>query len=1689
MKAINIILQGIPTEIYSLVNHYRVAKDLCEKVQLLMQGTSFTKQEKECKLEGLMARQFPKLKRKRDATWFREKVLLVEAQGNGNVLNEEELEFLANPSITEGHVSQSVITYNAAYQADDLDAYDSDCDEISTAKAETNSSTQQDAMILSVFEQLSEQVTNCNNVNKDNLMANESLSAELERYKERKVKELDNIVCKIGQSMQTVHMLTKPQVLNDSNLKQALGFQNPFYLKKAQQIKPMLYDGNVIAKETNVISIVGSEDTLMLEEENFGKRFVPQRELADEQALDPIIDQSASSPVKIEAPRELPNIEVVVQQYQVDKQCFKIQKKQFLIENDRLLDQIISQDIVNVVMRSSVDVNTSVKVNSSVITNDSVNYMEMCSKCLELKAELFKQHNMVEKNKYTRLSKRFFELEQHFISLEIAMQLNKDIFQKTNTSVNQTQPSFDQLFELKNLKAELQAKDTTIKKLKAHIKRINETSTNESMTKEFDEIKTINIELEHKVTRLIAENKHLKQKYKQLYDLIKPSRAHAKEQTKSLVNQMLNATTMATGMYKLDPIILAPQVKNNRLKFKKDHLCSACAMGKSKKQSHKLKSEDTNQEKLYLLHMDLCGPMRAASVNGKNENLGKLQAKADIGVFIGYSSKKKAYHIYNRRTRKIIESIHVDFDELAAMASEQSSLEPALHEMTLATPTSVASPVPVEEALAPIQSTDSSFLTTVDQDAPSPSASQTTPKSQSQTIPLSAKKSHMTLRLEAIWIFLAFDAHMNMIIYQMDVKRAFLNGILREEVYVSHPNGFVNPDKPNHVYRLKKAFYGLKQALRTWRDLLTLFLLSQEFSKGTVDPTFFISKRGKDILLGLWYSKDFAIALIDFADAGLAGSQDTRHSTSGIFVHKSSIIFTINKKKVSLDVEISREILQFCPKILGHEFEDLLMEHDILSSLETLSTLKTSSTSLMNKMFWHTARDDTMFTSIRCISRHEDTQVYGTIFPKKADSDTSPKQNPDQATKGTRLKTKAKVDKSDKKKQPAKMPKAKGLDILSKVALTEADYQKSKTQFHISQASGSGDGKSRVPDEQHLKMSGADEGTSTIPGVLDVPIYESKSKKESWGDSGKEDEDDENDYVDKSDDHDDDDSDDERTKSNRDDIPDPNLTNAEQTEQEEEEEYSDQRFYYNYSSTTLFFNPLLQQAKPTPTPTNSEATTSFPSLPDVSSVFRFNDRVTNLKKDLSETKQVDKYAQAISLIPAIVDRYIDNKLVRNIIREEVKTQLPKILPKAVSAFATPMIERNVTESLEVGVLVGSSSQPKSTYEADASFSEFELTKILLYKMEENKSHLRADHKKKLYDALVESYNTNKDLFNTYGEVFSLKRSRDDSDKDQDPFAGSDRGTKKRKSSKEAVTSKDSMSKEKKSSSTSKDASQSQQKSFGKSAHVEVSSHIVDDSRVQQDQEFDTGNNDVQPADKEVTKADCEVACAKESCTSFDELMDTSFDFSAFVLNRLNIKDLTQEILVEPAFELLKGTCKSLTELEYHLEECSKATTERLDWHNPEGKPYPFDLSKPLSLVGDHRGHQGIFQDFFINNDPEYLKGRDLSRRPVKVIYDKHTYWGASHWGPKRQHFYRFAAIMSSSKDVYSRQRIIAVTRLTIMKKYDYGHLEEFEVRQEDQKLYKFREGNKDGISAIEEMERFRQTKGLGYDSGYRQAAL
>nr|GEY90267.1 retrovirus-related Pol polyprotein from transposon TNT 1-94 [Tanacetum cinerariifolium] len=104
-------------------------------------------------------------------------------------------------------------------------------------------------------------------------------------------------------------------------------------------------------------------------------------------------------------------------------------------------------------------------------------------------------------------------------------------------------------------------------------------------------------------------------------------------------------------------------------------------------------------------------------------------------------------------------------------------------------------------------------------------------------------------RLEAVWIFFAYAAHKSFLIYQMDVKTAFLNGPVNEEVYVAQLDGFVDPDHPEKVYRLRKALYGLKKAPKAWYDKLSKFLTSKGFTKGIIDPTLFTIRYGEDILL------------------------------------------------------------------------------------------------------------------------------------------------------------------------------------------------------------------------------------------------------------------------------------------------------------------------------------------------------------------------------------------------------------------------------------------------------------------------------------------------------------------------------------------------------------------------------------------------------------------------------------------------------------------------------------------------------------------------------------------------------------------------------------------------------------------------------------------------------------------------
>ncbi|GJW66290.1 hypothetical protein Tco_0120714 [Tanacetum coccineum] len=546
------------------------------------------------------------------AAWFKEKAMLSEALESGQILDEEQLAFLADPGILDGHAAQATILNNAAFQTEDLDAYDSDCDDVSNAKAVlmanlsnygydvilevphsepyhndmdnqsvhamqdfeqtpvvdfTDNEITSDSNIISYSQYLQE--TNQATVNKKK--NNESITTELERYKER-VKTFEQrlnidlttrekmIDSQMDDMIKEKHALKKQidsleqnlsnQIKEKESLLQTFtDFKNKskekkckymdkeidlekkikeldnIVYKKAQQIKPTLYDGGVISSKHAASPVIDDEETLILEE----MRSKQPRAINDQRTYQVIrfyqlskvslVNESFKklkfhlvnfdSVVKIrttpdaltedllneimEVQTVFNQMEAAVQQCSVGKQCCEIVKKELFLENDRLLQKIMSQDVLLSVMNS-------ITLNGE--SNVEKQRSESCHKCFNLDAELSKTQNA-----YNNLLKKYFE--------------NND------------------------LKAQLHAKDTTIYKLKEHIKSMRENDKEEKVKQDMDEIETINIELEHSVAKLLFENErlhkeidHLKQNYKDQFDSIKRTRVHTKEHFESLILQL-----------------------------------------------------------------------------------------------------------------------------------------------------------------------------------------------------------------------------------------------------------------------------------------------------------------------------------------------------------------------------------------------------------------------------------------------------------------------------------------------------------------------------------------------------------------------------------------------------------------------------------------------------------------------------------------------------------------------------------------------------------------------------------------------------------------------------------------------------------------------------------------------------------------------------------------------------------------------------------------------------------------------------------------------------------------------------------------------------------------------------------------------------------------------------------------------
>ncbi|GJR85433.1 retrovirus-related pol polyprotein from transposon TNT 1-94 [Tanacetum coccineum] len=572
-----------------------------------------------------------------------------EAQEAGQILDEEQLAFLADPRIPADQ-AQTIIPHNAAFQTEDLDTYDSDCDDLSTAQAVlmANISNYGSDIILEVP----------NSETYQNDIDNQSVHA-LQDFEQSPV--MDFIIREylwIAKIILYSLYLQETQLatIQDTNLQAQ---QDSMILSVIEQITLILEEESRSkmfekAKDPEVIAKKISHKTIDYEKLNsltddFGKRFSPQQELSAKQAfwfhkLNPTIEPSFTPLVIVDVPSELPKVSLVnaclkklkfhltqfdsvvkkrttsialeegewgfehtkavfnneiipflkslkdifnvfdkdllneitevqivfdqmetaVQQFSVDKECLEIAQKETLLEIDRLLLKIMSQEVMLNVM------------NFTFLNNDIVNMKmqkcDSCEKCLNLDAELTKS-----KQAYNALLKNHSQLEKHCISLKVSMQSKQEVFQNDNSCVNHNDVEIQEYFEINDLKAQLQDKDKTICKLKDTIRSLSKNAKEENVNHDKCDLEPINEELENSVATLLSENEclcneinHVKQVFKDQFDSIKQTRVRHKEQCDSLINK-LNLKSVENEDLKAqiqDKVFVITSLKNDLRKIK-----------------------------------------------------------------------------------------------------------------------------------------------------------------------------------------------------------------------------------------------------------------------------------------------------------------------------------------------------------------------------------------------------------------------------------------------------------------------------------------------------------------------------------------------------------------------------------------------------------------------------------------------------------------------------------------------------------------------------------------------------------------------------------------------------------------------------------------------------------------------------------------------------------------------------------------------------------------------------------------------------------------------------------------------------------------------------------------------------------------------------------------------------------------
>ncbi|GJZ24208.1 hypothetical protein Tco_0561667 [Tanacetum coccineum] len=539
--------------------------------------------------------------------------------------------------------------------------------------------------------------------------------------------------------------------------------------------------------------------------------------------------------------------------------------------------------------------------------------------------------------------------------------------------------------------------------------------------------------------------------------------------------------------------------------------------------------------------------------------------------------------------------------------------------------------------------------------------------------------------------------------------------------------------------------------------------------------------------------------------------------------------------------------------------------------------------------------------------------AIGKLIPKPKYVRRLTREKTDQAptaSPGKRLKATTKVAKSRKKKQPAQC-----LETLSEIALSEAEQMKivtkrSKTQFHSSHASG----------------SGANEGTGVSPGVPDVPTYRSEDEQISWK-SSDEDDDDEvslsKDDDDNANNEDDDgqDDDNEQTESDNDgeDFVHPKFSTHEEEEREKEE-------YKEEEGSDLRVQ----------TPSHFESTDDEVTQGDNVEGEELNEEETNKEEEVNKLyRDVNVNLERRDTKMTDAPQTNVQGFISNILNPKLDTCIDSILN--LNTESTSLVDVPVTTNVEIPP----SSQTNLFAEAVSSIFGI-VDKYLANQMNEAVKavvQLQSDRLRS------EAQADNEDFINKIDENMKkiIKEQVKMQVKEQTSYAVA--ANLSELELKKILI--DEMEKNK-----SIDRSV-QQKTLYKALTTQHPDWFQKPTKPPTP---DRDWNKTLPAKHgPVQPWISTLARNKDPHELFNELVDTSLDFSAFMLNRLKVDTLTLKLLAGPTFELMKGSCKSLVELEYFLEEVCKATTDQLDWNNPEGQQYPHDLRKPLPLILNSRG--------------------------------------------------------------------------------------------------------------------------------------